>query len=99
MAVRESEIEAYLKSEVKKLGGFCRKYTSPGVRGVPDQIVFLPGMLIFAELKTNKGVLSMLQKREIKRMRDLGHTVVVLNSKEAVDICLGNLMTLQTQLD
>ena len=89
MTENESAIEKNLIKRVKELNGFCRKYTSPGRRGVPDQIVFLPGGTArFVELKTKRGVLSAGQTREIKRMQHVGITVAVLNSKGAVDICL-----------
>lgn len=35
----ESKIEKYLRAEIAKLGGWCEKHTSPGTRGVPDNIV------------------------------------------------------------
>ncbi len=82
--MKESEIEKYLRLEVEKRGGFVRKYTSPGRRGVPDRIVFLNGVR-FAELKTELGHLSRLQKREFKRMYNQGVSVFVLNSKEQIN--------------
>jgi len=40
--VRESTIEKYLRAEIAKLGGWMEKHTSPGRRGVPDNIVMWP---------------------------------------------------------
>ena len=41
--MREKQIEQKLVSEVKKRGGICPKWVSPGFDGVPDRLVFLPG--------------------------------------------------------
>ena len=38
----EKDIEAALCKRVKKLGGLCEKFSSPGRRSVPDRIVTLP---------------------------------------------------------
>lgn len=83
--MRESVIEAHLREGVKKLGGRAYKWTSPGNDGVPDRIVVLPERLpVFVELKTEKGVLSPLQKSQITRLRELGQDVRVLYGKEQV---------------
>ena len=56
MFLKESEIEAWLKSRIEKLGGMFLKFTSPGNDGVPDRIVIMPaGICVFLELKTRKG--------------------------------------------
>ena len=41
--MRESEIERRLAVSVKRLGGMAVKFVSPGLDGVPDRIVLLPG--------------------------------------------------------
>lgn len=83
--MRESVIETYLREGVKKLGGRAYKWTSPGNDGVPDRIVVLPDRPpIFVELKTEKGMLSPLQKVQIARLRELGQDVRVLYGKEQV---------------
>ena len=41
--MREKQIERKLVCEVKKRGGICPKWVSPGFDGVPDRLVFLPG--------------------------------------------------------
>ena len=74
----EKELEKYFVSEIKKLGGLCYKFVSPGNSGVPDSIVVLPGAVHFVELKTKKGRLSPLQKRQIKKLNGLGQMTWVL---------------------
>lgn len=83
--MKESKIEKYLDREVKKRGGFTRKYTSPGRRGVPDRIVFLHNGVMFVELKTPVGELSKLQEREFKRIQDLGIAVYVIATTAGID--------------
>lgn len=39
--MREKEIEQKLVREVKRRGGICPKFVSPGANGMPDRIVFL----------------------------------------------------------
>ena len=40
------EIESRLRAEAKKMGGMAVKFVSPGLDGVPDRIVLLPGRKI-----------------------------------------------------
>lgn len=48
----EKEIERKLKLPIKKLGGLCLKFETPGYTGVPDRIILLPGGVIrFVETK------------------------------------------------
>lgn len=82
----EASIEAYLRNKVKRCGGRCYKWVSPGNSGVPDRIVVLPeGVLVFVELKNEKGRLSELQKVQLARLESLGQRTEVINSKKGVD--------------
>lgn len=48
----ERDIEAHLRQGVRRLGGWCLKWVSPGFTGVPDRIVIMPGgRIAFVELK------------------------------------------------
>lgn len=85
--VRESIIEKHLVDEVKKIGGIAYKFVSPGRRSVPDRIVMLPGgRLVFVECKAPGKPPRADQLREHERLRALGFTVVVLDSKDLSDI-------------
>lgn len=64
----EKDVERWLGQEVRKLGGLWFKFTSPGRIGVPDRILILQGQVIFVEMKTEKGVLSAIQKATIRQM-------------------------------
>ena len=84
---RESIIEKHLVAEVKKAGGRAYKFLSPGRRSVPDRIVLLPGgRLVFVECKAPGEQPRADQLREHKRLRALGFTVVVLDSKNLEEI-------------
>lgn len=79
---RESIIEKHLIAEVKKAGGVAYKFVSPGRRSLPDRIVLLPGAhLTFVECKAPGKPPRADQLREHNRLRALGFTVVVLDSK------------------
>lgn len=85
--VRENLIEKHLVTEVKKAGGIAYKFVSPGRRSVPDRIVLLPGgRLVFVECKAPGKPPRADQLREHERLRVLGFTVVVLDSKDLSDI-------------
>lgn len=54
--ILERDIERRLVDEIKKRGGQCLKWVSPGAAGVPDRIVLMPGgRTWFIELKRPKG--------------------------------------------
>lgn len=83
--MKESAIEARLVREVKKRGGLCYKFTSPGSPGVPDRIVILPGgRTVYVELKTEIGRLAKIQQWQIAELRKRGATVRVLKGMDQV---------------
>lgn len=83
--LRESGIEKYFISQVKKSGGWAMKFISPGVSGVPDRIVLLPnGRIFFAELKRPGGKARPLQLAVHRKIEKLGFDVYVIDSKEQV---------------
>jgi hypothetical protein len=84
MGTRESSIEKLLIKEVKRLGGLCYKWTSPGRRGVPDRIVIYKGNTYFIETKTLDGDTSSAQLRESKRIFNQGQFVYFLEGHEQV---------------
>lgn len=87
----EKDIERKLVQEVKSLGGMCLKFTSPGVRGVPDRIVMLPGgRIIFVEMKTEAGKLSPQQQKVLARFTRLGIDWAVVSTPELLDLFLEN---------
>lgn len=84
--MRERDVELRLSREVKKLGGLSWKFTSPGVSGVPDRFVALPGGAVWLiELKAPGKKPTAMQEHRIQQLRDRGVRVRVLDSYEAID--------------
>ena len=82
----ERDIEKYLVTKVKALGGQALKFTSPGNAGVPDRIVLLPGgRVIFVELKQPGKKPTALQRVVMAKLRGLGFRATWTDSKEGVD--------------
>ena len=78
--MREKQVEKKLVEAVRKRGGLCLKFISPGLAGVPDRIVLLPGgHMAFAELKTPGGKPRPLQAVRGGQLRALGFRVYVID--------------------
>lgn len=84
--MRESRIEEYLKQQMIALGGECFKFTSPGLKGVPDRICIFPGgKVVFTELKRPGEKPNRMQRAVQKRLKSLKANVDVVDSMEAAD--------------
>lgn len=81
----ERSVEAGLVEKVKKHGGLCYKFVSPGCSGVPDRIIITKGRVIFVELKQTSGRLAPIQARTHERMRYHGAEVHVVYGSAGVD--------------
>ena len=76
--VLEKDIERFLKQQIEKNipGAMCLKFLSPGLRGVPDRIILLPGAhVVFAELKKPGKKPGPLQRHVHGLLIKLGFTV------------------------
>ena len=81
----ESVIEGRLRQEAKKRGGMALKFVSPGMNGVPDRIVLMPGgKMAFVELKAPGKVPRVLHEERIWQLRRLGFLVYVLDGTERI---------------
>lgn len=79
--IRERDVEQALIREIRKQGGLCWKLISPGVDGVPDRICLWPGgKVAFVEVKRPGAKPRPLQTRRMEQLRELGFTVVVVDS-------------------
>ena len=81
----EKDIEKYLVRQIKKIGGLCYKFTSPGTRGIPDRIVLYQGDVFFAELKRPGGHPRKDQLKIIEKFNDQFIPVFIVDSKEKVN--------------
>ncbi len=83
--MREKTVEQKLVSEVKKRGGICPKWVSPGLDGVPDRMVLLPdGKFGFIEVKAPGERPRPLQLARHDQLRRLGFKVFVLDDVEQI---------------
>lgn len=81
---REKDIERKLKREVERNDGICFKFLS-SVSGVPDRLILLPGgRMFFVETKRRGEKPRPLQERQIKKIRDLGFEVYVLDDEKEI---------------
>ena len=83
--MREREIERKLVKAVKRYGGICPKFVSPGFDGMPDRVVLLPdGKFGFVEVKRAGEKPRVLQQARHKLLRKLGFLVFVLEEEKQI---------------
>lgn len=90
----EKDVERYLCQQVKKrLGGMALKFVSPGLSGVPDRIVLLPGgKITFVETKAPGKKLRVLQEHVCGLIVALGFEVRMIDTKPGVDAFILEMM-------
>ena len=90
----EKSIEKKLADAVKKRGGLAPKFVSPGLDGMPDRIVLMPGgRLAFVEVKAPGKKPRPLQEARHKKLRALGFTVYTLDDKDQIGGILDEICT------
>ena len=76
----EKQIEHKLLTETRERFGLCLKFVSPGLNGVPDRLILLPGgRMGFVEVKKLGRSPGALQLQRQKQIRNLGFQVFVLD--------------------
>ncbi len=81
----EKHIEQKLVKAVKKMGGLCPKFVSPGFDGVPDRLVLLSdGKIAFIETKALNKKLRPLQVRRKRQLEQLGFLVYCIDNIEQI---------------
>ncbi len=82
----EKDTEKYLVKQVEAMGGLCRKFTSAGVRGVPDRVCLFPkGITVWIETKSEGDHANSTQLREHERLRARSHFIWVIDTKRLVN--------------
>lgn len=90
--MKESQIERRLVEGVKRLGGMCLKFVSPGTLGVPDRIIITAkGRVIFVELKAETGCLTKIQRYVIGEMQKRGADARVVKGIDEVKELLAEI--------
>lgn len=92
VSMLESKIERHLRDNVKKLGGRCYKWISPGRRGVADRIVFLNGQIWFIELKRPGEDRAPLQVKFAKDIAPYTDNYAVIDNIQDIDRLLDQIM-------
>ena len=78
--MKEKTIEKKLVKTAKNMGGVALKFMSPGLDGMPDRIVLLPGgRMGFVEVKAPGKVPRPLQEARHRMLQKLGFKVYVLD--------------------
>ena len=92
--MRERDVERILIREVKRRGGLCLKFVSPGWDGAPDRIVLLPGgKLCFVEVKRPGGKPRPLQEARLRQLGKMGFQTYILDEPERIPDLLDFLIT------
>lgn len=83
---RERDVENYFVTKLKQKDFECIKFIPDGRIGMPDRLVLLPGgRVLWVELKTEGGKLSVIQGYRHKELELIGHVVKVVWTKEQAD--------------
>jgi hypothetical protein len=85
---RESDIEQYLHTRVKALGGDYRRVSWIGRNHGPDDLILLPGRSFYVECKRPGEKPRPGQAREHDRLRASGITVHVFSTPAEIDTVL-----------
>ena len=81
----EKTIERKLVDAVRAAGGLCPKFVSPGMDGMPDRLILMPGgRVLFAELKAPGKKPRPLQLCRHAQLRARGFDVAVLDTPASV---------------
>ena len=89
----EKQIEKKLVDAVCRQGGICPKFVSPGMDGMPDRLILMPGgRLAFAELKAPDKKPRPLQLHRHAQLQALGFQVFVVDAPEQIKEVLDALL-------
>lgn len=79
----EKDIEKKVCDYAKSLGCYCRKFTSPSMRSVPDRMFITPnGVLFFIEFKRKTAKATDSQLAEIRRLEQHHQIVAIIDNVE-----------------
>lgn len=90
--MKEKDVERRLVDAVKRRGGICPKWVSPGFDGVPDRLVFLPGRHFgLVEVKAPGKKPRPLQVSVHRILESLGFHIYVLDGTEQIKVILDEI--------
>ena len=93
--MREKQIEQKLVRAVKTMGGLAPKFISPGMGGMPDRLVLLPGQRVaFVETKAKGEVMRPLQIKRKRQLTRLGFRVYCVDNIGAIGEILNEIQSI-----
>ena len=84
--MNEKQLESKVVEYCKKHGLYCRKFSSPAHRGVPDRIIVGNGQVMFLELKSPGEKPTQFQLRELDLIRAAGALAMWTDSWELAQL-------------
>ncbi len=91
----ENEIETAIVKYVEDRKGLALKLEVPSIRGYPDRLVLLDGLIFFIEVKKPKGgVVSPHQDRIIADLQARGYNATVVRTFEEFVAYVGTVKNL-----
>lgn len=92
--MREKFIEQKLVEAVKRRGGICPKWVSPGFDGMPDRLVFLRGRKFgLVEVKAPGEKPRALQLSRHRLLKKLGFHTYILDGVEQIGVILDEIQS------
>ncbi|MBR6029418.1 MAG: VRR-NUC domain-containing protein [Clostridia bacterium] len=89
----EKHVEQALRRAVQSRHGLALKFVSPGLDGVPDRLVLLPGGLAaFVEVKAPGKHLRPLQVKRKRQLESLGFQVYCLDHPDRIPALLNAIV-------
>ena len=83
--MREKTLEQQLTQAARRMSGIAPKFVSPGLDGVPDRLVLLPGgKIAFVEVKAPGKLLRPLQVKRKRQLEELGFRVYVIDHPDQI---------------
>lgn len=80
--IREVKVEKKLRQAAEASGGRAYKFISPGVLGVPDRIVVLPGGVVcFVEVKAPGEKPRPSQRHVLRQLYRIGASVATVDNE------------------
>ncbi len=87
--MREKQLEQKLVKAAKAEGGMAVKVVSPGLVGMPDRMVLLPGgRIAFVEVKAPGMKPRTVQQKRHEQLRRLGFLVHILDDAGQIQALL-----------
>lgn len=90
----ERALEQKLVKAVKSKGGLALKFVSPNYAGVPDRLILIAyGHIGFVEVKALNQKPRKLQEARIRKLRQMGFKVFVLDKESQIGGILNDIQS------